>query len=705
MNPAPAVSAPEGHDRVLAELEKVLASPQFQNAPFASRFLRYVVENTISGHGDEIKEYRVGADVFDRGDDFDPKVDTIVRVEASRLRKRLADYYREAGAADPIRIEIPKGSYQPVFLKQETPAQPEPVEQAPVQLPEPPPSRLPLYCALAFAMLATGFAVRAMLHADSYCRWRNGLPCEKRIAVLPIRAIEGDHATVALAEGLLYTLSGKLSEIERFQKSLWVVPAHDVSTSSVSSPGQAGRALGVNLVITGSLQKSGDGIRLMINLVDVSQGQRQVQARTLDCKDREPVALHEVAMRAVTEMLDLQLQPEVKVVMAAGGSLQPSAQDYYLQGRGYLEKGPDFADQALGLFTEALRADPNYGLAYAGMASACRMKFLTTREQEWVDKAKEAVEMARRHGGGVAEVNVTAGLIERVSGKLDAAEHEFRKALALDPRNPEAYTQLAGVYEASLRPSQAEATYKKAIGLRPGYWGHYLDLGVFYLRRGRNQEAEKNFHQALLLAPDNTLALGKLSDVYLQTNQIAKAIPLLDRSIALQPSAGAHNNLGEAYYLQARYADMLREMEKAVQLSPAPQPVFNLAIAYRLNGHAAKSRATHERALAAAQKQIEVTTDSAGLRALVALNLAHLDRRAEALEQITTALQAGRENNTVLLRGLIVYEQCGERSKALDILRRLARDQGSLFLIQRHPDLVSLRADAAFSQIVPAARQ
>src|SRR5262245_331882 len=91
-------------------LERVLASPTFSRAGGLRRFLEYVVRETLAGRGDQLKEYTLGVAVCDRGTDFDPRIDTIVRVTAIKLRERLQDYYRGEGAIDPVLISIPKGS-------------------------------------------------------------------------------------------------------------------------------------------------------------------------------------------------------------------------------------------------------------------------------------------------------------------------------------------------------------------------------------------------------------------------------------------------------------------------------------------------------------------------------------------------------------------------------------------------------------------
>jgi len=103
---------------VREQLERVLASRYFLGAEGRGRFLRFIVEQTLADRAAELKEYVIGVEVFGRGEAFNPKADSIVRVEARKLRAKLEEYYQNEGRADPLRIEIPKGGYAPVFRPQ-----------------------------------------------------------------------------------------------------------------------------------------------------------------------------------------------------------------------------------------------------------------------------------------------------------------------------------------------------------------------------------------------------------------------------------------------------------------------------------------------------------------------------------------------------------------------------------------------------------
>src|SRR5258706_3410732 len=112
-------SAPAGvavdASAVRAHLERVLSSQSFKAAKGQSKFLRYVVEEALAGRADAIKEYSIGVEVFGRGPSFDPRISNIVRVEAQRLRSKLAKYYDGEGREEILRIELPKGGYAPTW--------------------------------------------------------------------------------------------------------------------------------------------------------------------------------------------------------------------------------------------------------------------------------------------------------------------------------------------------------------------------------------------------------------------------------------------------------------------------------------------------------------------------------------------------------------------------------------------------------------
>ena len=105
-------------------LKRIGESPMFINSGRSRTFLQFVVSETLSGRSDQLKEFTLGVEVFDRDESFDPRIDAIVRVEATRVRSKLREYYDILGSQDSIRIELPKGTYVPEFKLVSQPNQP-----------------------------------------------------------------------------------------------------------------------------------------------------------------------------------------------------------------------------------------------------------------------------------------------------------------------------------------------------------------------------------------------------------------------------------------------------------------------------------------------------------------------------------------------------------------------------------------------------
>src|SRR5438552_6762528 len=112
------VSSNEFPEKLIRQqLDRVLASPTFQQVDRLKRFLTFITLEAAAGRGDQLKEYVIGVQVFGKEESFDPRTDPIVRVQARRLRTRLVRYYRDEGVNDDVVIDLPKGGYAPVFRR------------------------------------------------------------------------------------------------------------------------------------------------------------------------------------------------------------------------------------------------------------------------------------------------------------------------------------------------------------------------------------------------------------------------------------------------------------------------------------------------------------------------------------------------------------------------------------------------------------
>jgi hypothetical protein len=177
----------------LSARDRLAASATFARSRRLIRLLEFTIDAALAGRGGEIKESTIGSEVYDRGTDFDPRADGIVRVEASRLRQKLAEYYLSAGEADPIRIDYPKGSYVPTFRFA---AVVEPSVEAPVATPITAGRRLKIAAALAvLCCLAAG--------AVYWARFANrGFSVRRGVVVLSPLNLSGNQADSWLSPAL-----------------------------------------------------------------------------------------------------------------------------------------------------------------------------------------------------------------------------------------------------------------------------------------------------------------------------------------------------------------------------------------------------------------------------------------------------------------------------------------------------------------------
>jgi hypothetical protein len=192
-----------------AELEVVLQSGLFDKAPRLGTFFRYICERHLEGHADEIKEYSIALEALGRSADFDPKKDSIVRVEAHRLRRRLQEYYRTEATGHAVHIVIPNGQYRPQFVMH--PAPPEsaearqefttvPIVPALPQTPAAPRRRWPVV-----SMIVLTAAICSFLIVRSY---RHPAPAARRSPVPPVADEVWSGSVVEPAEGDFRMLSG-----------------------------------------------------------------------------------------------------------------------------------------------------------------------------------------------------------------------------------------------------------------------------------------------------------------------------------------------------------------------------------------------------------------------------------------------------------------------------------------------------------------
>jgi adenylate cyclase len=241
-------------DAVRAQLERVLSSDSFAAAGRHSRFLRYIVERTLAGEGDQLKEYVLGTEVFDRADSYDPRLDSIVRVEARRLRTRLDDYYGGVGASDPVRIDIPRGTYVPVFAERVASTAP--------------PARARAFSPLIVVAAALTVAVIVLAAAAALSPART--PAEAStvpgVAVLPFAHYTTEAADALFMAHLTDAVTAELARVGGVSVTSRTTAAQYAGTHQ--SIVQIAGALRVDFVLEASAELDGNTARVVARLVD-----------------------------------------------------------------------------------------------------------------------------------------------------------------------------------------------------------------------------------------------------------------------------------------------------------------------------------------------------------------------------------------------------------------------------------------------------
>jgi eukaryotic-like serine/threonine-protein kinase len=399
------------------------------------------------------------------------------------------------------------------------------------------------------------------------------IPHTKQVAVLPLSVVGGDAQTAAFGAGLTETLTAKLTQLTG-DPSLQVVPATEIRGKHVSTVDEARNEFGVNLVLEGSLHKSGQQVRVNYVLVN-ARTRRQLRAESLTLATMDSFAAEDAVVNRAIQMLELEIQGRQRQILESHGTQVAGAYDYYLQGRGYLQNydREENLDSAIQVFKRALALDPSYALAYAGLGDAYWKKYRNNKEPLWIDKSREACQHASRLDSRLSSAHSCLGTLSAGTGNYQEAAREFERAVETELTNDDAFRGLAGAYEHLGKLGEAENTYRRAIELRPHYWAAYNWLGAFYYRHVRYREAAEMFNQVVALAPDSFLGYSNLGATYVEQAHYSDAIKVLDQSIAIRPSDYGYTNLGNAYFFLRRYEEADRAYQQAIKLSEGFAPL------------------------------------------------------------------------------------------------------------------------------------
>lgn len=375
------------------------------------------------------------------------------------------------------------------------------------------------------------------------------------IAILPFTNASGDPEMEYLSEGIADNIANSLSQLP----GLRVVPLSKVSRykNRDVDPQEIGNDLGVRAVLVGRVMQRGDSLNIRAELVDVAQVSR-LWGEQYNRKLSDILSVQEEIAQEIFETLRVQLSGDAKKRITKRYTDNIEAYQLYLQGRYFWNRRTDEnLKKAAALFQQAIDKDPNYALAYAGLADSYALL-----------------------GGPVYGAEPSHHTVTR-------AKSAALKALELDNTLAEAYTSLgyiASTYEWDF-PS-AEKNFKRALELNPNYATAHHWYGLTYLSYvGRHQEAILETQRAAELDPLSLIINASYGRAFFYAKQYDKAIAQFHKTVELDPSfVRAHLYLAWTYEANGMFKEAIAEYERARALDEGAVLTASLAHALAVSG-------------------------------------------------------------------------------------------------------------------------
>jgi len=606
--------------RVRAQLEKLLQAPAFVSSQRRTQLLRYLVEQTLAGKGEQITEYGMGLDIFDRPASFDPRLESIVRTETSRLRQKLKEYYATDGLADTVHIDIPQRSYIPSITFRE-PA---------IASTEAEPKRSHLRPSMAIAGALIGIIIlvfgvwRVMWKLNS-----SGDPPAGSLVVLPFQNLSPGGAAEYLADGVTEELTNELAQ----WSDLRVV----ARTSAFQFKGKGldireiGRKLNVTAALEGSVAMQGDRIRITAQLNRTSDGYH-LWSHSYEAPYSDMMAIQAEVAGAVETAIH-KFGRTTPAPAAYVSTSNPEAHDLYLQANYQFSKvSPDSQRVSLELFRNAVAQDPSYVAAYLGIARA-----------------------------EIALIHLTT---EVPKDGLERTRAALQKAIEIDPASAEAHGMMGYIaYNYDWDWPRAEHEYRLALEHGAQFTTHSF-YGGGLATRGRFREAREHFRIAQDLDP---LGMGPRFNQMLalyQERKYGEAKAELRRLLDLNPDLlDAHLFLGLIAAIQHDCGTATAEFEWCARKYSLPVTKFGRAVASACRGDHEQAR----RLLTEMSK-----SDGPGFVSpyQMALGYAFLHDKETALGYLEKSANA-REGQILYLKYEPVFDEIKNDPRYLSLERRV----------------------------------
>jgi len=488
---------------------------------------------------------------------------------------------------------------------------------------------------------------------------------EVRVAVLPFENVGGDTEDTYLGDGIADDIRARLYEIPQ------LLIAARSSSRSLARQGfdirSIGERLGVSHILEGTVRRSGDQLRLDVQLVDVDSGfsswDKSYATSVSDVLDLQ----NRISLTVASE-LHVALTRETRKSLARNATDDPVAFDLYLRAGSYLDrpKNEENLERARMLFAEAVAQDKDFALGYAGLCRTYVFRYRSSGDTAHIGPAQENCNKALGINSDLGEVHTALGDLYVQSGQLDAAASAYNDAIALDPRAVDARTGLAAVLARQGRLDDAEAQHILAIELLPANWNGYNSFARFLLSQGRLDEALTNYERSIELAPESAGGYNNIGVIYYFKGEFANAARYYDQSIALDPGRAAYSNSGYMYYYAGDFTKAAEMFSMAIEFARNDYRLWgNLADAQRFVEDSQEEAAdSFRRALELVDLQLGVNPQdktALAMRAWYLANLGDRDATNAALSEVYSHDVTDPENLYVLA---LVHTLLGDSESA-----------------------------------------
>jgi TolB-like protein/Flp pilus assembly protein TadD len=388
------------------------------------------------------------------------------------------------------------------------------------------------------------------------------------VAILPFQAAPGDGASDLYAEGVTKALITDLQKMSSVR--LASATATERYRGTDKSLTVIARELQVDGLIRGSVQRSGNRIRVSAKLIDASHGQTLWEG-TLERTVHDVLKLQRDLAVSIAREITGEFTWEGQKRTSRPSSVDPQAYEAYLKGSYFHERGQDA--KAADYYRQAIEHDPVFAAAYTGLAETYTMRAYENRvvPAEGYEQAEALLNRALALDPNSSLAHTLSGMIKLIY-RCDraGAEKDLSRAVTLSPADMDALDYHSYYLLEVGRADEAIAEKRRILKSDPVASGPNAELGLYLLRAGRNEEAIHQLEEALEMDPNNTDALRYLSIAYVNTGQFEHAVAALTRALTLEDSPLLKGNLGYAYARLGRVSDaqeMIRQLQTAAAVS------------------------------------------------------------------------------------------------------------------------------------------